>query len=191
MTTDTSTERRVQCPTCGQKAKRVGTATLRALLKDEFAGDVATAQNHACCVANDLGDSGCQPASADVGWRFCDSPDCDVVYFSEQSDTTFTKSQLKLPVGVKETTGERPLCYCFGHSVASIKDELRVKGRSDALKDIRQQMNDPGCRCETENPSGSGCLGSVGTGIKIAQEEMEMKGSNSQTRPIPATPETS
>ena len=191
MTTDTTTQRRVQCPTCGQKAKRVGTTTLRALLKDEFAAAVATAENHFCRDANDVGDSDCKPASADAGWRFCDSHDCDVVYFSELGDTTFTKSQLKVPVGVKETTGERPLCYCFGHSVASIRDELRIKGRSDALEDIRQQMKDPGCRCETKNPSGSCCLGSVGKGIKIAQQEMEMKDSDMNTLPIPATPSTS
>lgn len=102
----------------------------------------------------------------------CDSPDCDVVYFSEEGDTNFTKSQLKVSVGVKETTGERPLCYCFKHSVASIKEELRTKGRSDALDDIRAKMKDPGCHCETSNPSGSCCLGSVGRGIEIAQKEL-------------------
>ncbi len=101
-----------------------------------------------------------------------------MVYFAEEEDTQFTKSQLKVPVGVKETSGERPLCYCFGHSVGSIKEQLGVKGRSDALEDIRAKMKAPGCHCETSNPSGSCCLGSVTKGIRIAQEEMRMNDLN-------------
>jgi copper chaperone CopZ len=95
-----------------------------------------------------------------------------VVYFAEETETTFTKSQLKVPVGVKERTGDRPLCYCFGHSVASIKQELHTKGRSDALQDIRGKMNDPACSCEVTNPSGACCLGSVSKGIEIAKQEL-------------------
>ncbi len=137
------------CPKCGNKGTGVKPLTLRALLNDDFVDDVA-----------------------DLDYKFCHIADCDVVYYG--NGQTFTKSQLKVPVGVKETTGERPLCYCFGHSVASIKDELQTKGHSDALEDIRQKMEKPGCRCETENPSGLCCLGSVTKGITTAQEELEM-----------------
>ena len=52
-----------------------------------------------------------------------------------------------------------------------------MKGRSDALEDIRAKMKAPGCHCETSNPSGSCCLGSVTNGIQIAQEEMRMNDS--------------
>lgn len=172
--TETKTARRVECPSCGKKAKRVSPVTLGAVLRDEFAEPFA-ADGQSCCDSNG---EGCKPVTGDTGWRFCDSPDCDVVYFSEEGDTHFTKSQLKVPVGVKETSGERPLCYCFGHSVGSIKEELRTKGRSDALEDIRAKMKDPGCHCETSNPSGSCCLGSVTKGIQIAQEELGMNDSN-------------
>lgn len=174
MTTDVQTKQRVRCPSCDSNAKRVSPVTLRALLNDEFASQIG-ADKHSCC---NPGSEGCTPIAQDTGWRFCDSPDCDVVYFSEEGDTIFTKSQLKVPVGVKETSGERPLCYCFGHSVASIKNELRTKGHTDALDDIRANMKDPGCHCETSNPSGSCCLGSVTKGIQIAQEESGMNDSN-------------
>lgn len=147
MTTTASTA--VQCPTCGNKGRKVQPLTLRSLLKVEAVGRVA-----------------------DTEHRFCDSKDCAVVYFADGQ--TFTKSDLKVPVGAKEITGERPLCYCFGHSIASIKQEFRTKGRSDALTDIRQKMESPGCHCETSNPSGSCCLGSVTKGTQIAQKELGM-----------------
>ncbi len=163
MTTTTVTA--TDCPKCGKKGKTVKPVTLRALLKDEYAAEVAVANESNC-------DSGCTPSKGNTGWRFCDSPECDVVYFGEQSGVAFTKDQLKVAVGVKETTGERPLCYCFGHSVATITEELRTKGKSDALADIRQNMKDPGCSCEVTNPSGSCCLGSVAKGIEIAKADL-------------------
>lgn len=167
--TETKTACRIECPSCGKKGKRVSTVTLANLLKPEFAKRFTTDSRSQC----DSNGGGCKPAAGDTGWRFCDSPDCEVVYYAEENDTIFTKPQLKVPVGVKERSGERPLCYCFGHSVASIKQELRAKGRSDALEDIRAKMKNPGCRCKWVNPSGSCCLGSVARGIKIAQEELE------------------
>ena len=180
MTTEPTTAKRLECPSCEKKAKRVSTVTLGALLSDEFAHQFKT-DGQSCCAAD--GD-GCASVQGDTGWRFCDSADCDVVYFSEEGDTAFSKSQLKVLVGVKESTGERPLCYCFGHSVASIKEELRTSGTSTAPEDIRAKMKDPGCRCETENPSGSCCLGSVSKGIRIAQAELGIGDSDTE-RPAP------
>ncbi len=174
--------RRIECPSCGKKAKRVTTATLGALLQDEYSRQFGT-DDQSCCASDG---EGCTSIHTDTGWRFCESKNCDVVYFSEAGDTAFTKSQLKVAVGVKEEAGERPLCYCFQHSVASIKEELRTEGRSGALEDIKAKMQDPGCRCETENPSGSCCLGSVGKGIRIAQEELGLMDADIQLPPAPA-----
>lgn len=177
MTTETSLEKRLLCPACGNQGRGVSLVTLRALLKNTGEFSIAGADDDGCESAAGNG-SGCKPMTKASGYRFCDFPNCDVVYFAEDSDVTFTKSDLRVSVGVKETTGERPLCYCFGHTMASIKKELLATGRSDALEDIRAKMNDPGCHCETENPSGACCLGSVAKGIKTAKEELTMTESN-------------
>ncbi len=180
MTDETTAERRLLCPSCGEKGRRVSPVTMRALLKEEYRDRVTGTARVNCCESKSTNGTGCTPAVRDTGWRFCASPGCDVVYFSHDSGGTFTKAQLRVPVGVKETSGERPLCYCFGHSIASIKEELRTKGRSDAPDDIRAKMKDPGCRCESENPSGSCCLGNVAKGILIAQDELEVGGADLQ-----------
>ncbi len=167
MSTDTTTAKRTLCPSCKKPGKRVGLVTLHALLKPEKAAALGEPEPSAC---TDTGE--CRPPREDTGWRFCDAPGCEVVYFSETSDEQFTLDDLTVEVGVKQTTGERPLCYCFGHSVESIKAELREKGRSDALEDIRAKMESPGCHCATANPSGTCCLGSVARGIEIARAEL-------------------
>jgi copper chaperone CopZ len=171
MPAETTPQKRLICPSCGSKGKRVAAVTLGALLNEGCAREFSGGEQASYDTKSNAG-PGCSPLGGDTGWRFCDSQECDVVYFSETSDRTFLKFQLRVPVGVKEKLGDRPLCYCFGHSVASIKDEFRTKGHSDALQDIQAKMKDPGCRCETENPSGACCLGSVTKGVKIAQEEL-------------------
>jgi copper chaperone CopZ len=121
--------------------------TLRALLKPELAAGVA-----------------------DADYRFCSATGCDVVYHGPGGP--FTKDQLTVAVGVKETAGDRPLCYCYGHTVATIKDELRSKGRCDALDDIRRRMAACGCACERTNPAGACCLGAVARCIEVARAEL-------------------
>ena len=147
MTMTSMTTTATECPTCGKNGKPVSPTTLRVLLKDEFVGQVAETE-----------------------YRFCDAKDCDSVYYG--NGQTFTKAELKVAVGVKETSGERPLCYCFGHSVGTITEELRTKGRSDALDTICRKMKDPGCACEVTNPSGSCCLGTVAKGVETAKAEL-------------------
>jgi copper chaperone CopZ len=138
-----------RCPASGTKGKNVGAATLHALVRDEFQARIA----------------------ADADYHFCDAKGCDVVYFAADG-STITKPQIRVEVGIKEATGERPLCYCFGHSVATIKEELRTKGRSDALEDIRRKIAERGCACERTNPSGACCLGVVGRAIETARSEV-------------------
>ncbi len=81
---------------------------------------------------------------------FCDDPDCDVVYFGED-DSTIRKTELRTRVGVKETSADAPLCYCYGIN----KSDATMPGVRDYVVGQTRAGN---CACETRNPSGRCCL---------------------------------
>jgi len=130
------------CPCCGAAGQPVKPVTLRALLKPESAAQVRDEGSYFFCGA------------------FCGGAACDVVYFAPGSQV-FLKTDLTVQVGSKESASPRPLCYCFGHSMESIAAEIERIGTSTAAADIRRRMQEEGCSCETKNPAGRCCLGSV------------------------------
>lgn len=132
------------CPFSGTKGKPVKPLTLRALLKPHLRDQVR-----------------------DEVYRFCGDPTCEVVYFSANGAQSFVKNDLLVRVGIKETEAPRPLCYCFGHSVESIRDEYAATGECTAVEAIRAEVKAGTCRCEVTNPGGGCCLGDV---IKATKE---------------------
>ncbi len=126
------------CPECGMSGKRVKETTLRSLLRPEK-----------------------QALIGDSRYYFCGSMGCETVYFTEESSRTFSRADLTVRVGVKESSPPRPVCYCFGHSMEEIFDEVERTGKSTVTADIRRRMAEEGCSCETKNPQGSCCLGTV------------------------------
>ena len=86
------------------------------------------------------------------GYYFCEDPNCDVVYFGEDG-SVINRSEVRTTVGVKESSGDAPLCYCFGIS----KEDFNS---NPSLRDFVVQKTKGGlCSCETSNPSGRCCLG--------------------------------
>ena len=135
----------MNCPNCGNKGNKVKRITLESLLRDEAKSRIV-----------------------DTQYYFCDSPECDTVYFSD-AGSTFMKDDLTVRVGVKEKPGNAPrlVCYCFDHSIEEIEEEVKDTGGSTALDDIKTRMKD-GCFCETVSPKGGCCLGTVSACIKDA-----------------------
>lgn len=127
----------VLCPTAGRPGKPVRPVTLRSLVRDECAGEIE-----------------------DRAWFFCDLPDCDVVYFSADGKV-FHKKSMKVRVGIKEKESPRPVCYCFGHTVESIRGEIARTGRSTVAAAITAKIIAGLCACELLNPKGRCCLGDV------------------------------
>lgn len=50
------------------------------------------------------------------------------------------------------------LCYCFNYSKEDFRISILENRESSLIKDIQSKMKDPGCFCETSNPSGKCCL---------------------------------
>jgi hypothetical protein len=82
---------------------------------------------------------------------FCDDPVCELVYFGDDG-SKILKSQLRTPVGAKETSDNGLLCYCFG---VTKRDFLS----NPATRDFVVAQTKAGqCSCDTSNPSGRCCL---------------------------------
>ncbi len=133
------------CPECGNKGKKVGEITLLQLLTDESI-----------------------PLIQDVQYYFCQTPRCEVVYFSNDACQRFQKSDIRVRVGVKETEDPIPVCYCFNFTEKMISDEIALHQKTTIRNRIRAEVTAGNCECEIKNPEGSCCLGDVGGVVKKA-----------------------
>lgn len=93
-------------------------------------------------------------------YRFCDLPECPVVYFSNQGDT-FTTNDLKVQVFQKDNGHDVFVCYCFGWSRQRLQQELIATGHSTAIASITAHIQAKRCGCDVNNPQGSCCLKNV------------------------------
>ncbi len=130
------------CPTSQKPGKRVRPPTVVSLVNEDRVAEVDGRD-----------------------WFFCALKDCEVVYFAEDG-TTIPKSDLKVRVGLKEKDAPHTVCYCFGHTVESIREEVVRTGRSTVVDSITSRVKAGECACETTNPKGTCCLGDVGRVVK-------------------------
>jgi len=84
-------------------------------------------------------------------YYFCSDPDCDVVYIG-YDNTTIRKDQIRTIIGIKETSEEALICYCFGVT----KSEAQTNDQAKAF--VIEQTKISMCSCTTHNPSGKCCL---------------------------------
>jgi len=131
------------CPNNGSKGKIVPTITLKSLLLPEALASLNPNQTY----------------------RFCASPDCEVVYFSDDQQT-FTTKDLKVSVFQKNNKEPVPVCYCFGWTPKRIDYEIKTLGQTNAVEQITSHVQAKRCGCEVNNPQGSCCLENVKSIIK-------------------------
>lgn len=132
------------CPSCGKKGKPVAVLTVKSLVRDHRRVPVSTS------------------------YSFCRNTECEVVYFSDQS--VFTKPDLKVRVGIKETVDPIPLCYCFDYSREDIHRDIEATGETSILEEIKADVQGGFCACEVKNPSGTCCLGDITRAIQEAKK---------------------
>jgi hypothetical protein len=75
---------------------------------------------------------------ASVSYSFCRTADCEVVYFSPQA--VFKKADLKVQVGIKETSDPIPLCYCFDYSREDVRRAIESAGSTTILEEIKAEV---------------------------------------------------
>lgn len=117
-----------RCPSCGEEGTEVAQRTIAHHLRNPWDWH-----------------------NSETRYYFCDAPGCDVVYFGADG-SVISKSQLRTAVGLKETSADGLICYCFGVSRA---DALRDAGVRDY---VVEQTRLGLCSCDTSNPSGRCCL---------------------------------
>lgn len=54
-----------------------------------------------------------------------------------------------------------PLCYCFGHSLESVREEIRETGGTTVVARIEARVRARQCRCAELHPLGICCLRDV------------------------------
>jgi CopZ-like zinc binding protein len=134
----------MNCPVSGTRSKQVDLLTVKSLVRHlEFA----------------------MPAAQ---YYFCTAAGCNVVYFPSNPEApSFSRSDLLVRVGAKESDEEATVCYCFGISRRDIREEVEAAGRSSVAEKIKAEIQAGRCACEVKNPSGRCCLGNV---IQVSKE---------------------
>jgi len=138
------------CPSCGRPGKSVAPLTVVSLLTDDARGRTNRTD----------------------GFRFCREAACAVTYFQPDTGLSFTKQDVRVRVGSKESTSPRPVCYCFGHSVEDIEHDVARTGDSGIPAAIAERCRQGLARCEETNPQGACCLGDVHRAVRHAQDQL-------------------
>jgi hypothetical protein len=144
---DTTTDA-PRCPVTGATGTAVDRQTVKALLTETALTRLTT-----------------------TDYRFCPDAGCDIVYFGADG-SAFGTVDVRVDVWQKLPFGSRQICYCFGESEASIRDELEATGQSSASARIREHIAAQRCACDVRNPRGACCLGDVMAAIARVESAM-------------------
>ena len=106
----------------------------------------------------------------DHSYLFCRTADCPVVYFADDGQQTLTECDLREQVYQKHPDAEDVfICYCFRHTLKSIRMELLETGQSTVAATVTAGTKSHQCACEIRNPQGNCCLGNINAAVKCAE----------------------
>jgi hypothetical protein len=148
----TAPKAKVACPTNQQIGKPVDLLALKALLALPLT----------------------QLPSAE--YYFCQAADCPTVYYSADGIFTFDEADLRERVFQKHPNDDDVLvCYCFRHSIGSIRKELEETSTSTVITAITAGIQAGQCACDIRNPQGSCCLGNVRAVVQRLKTEIRAR----------------
>jgi len=108
--------------------------------------------------------------------RFCRTPGCAVVYYAE-AGRSYERHEVRARVWQKEAVGDRPVCYCFGETEATIREEMVGTGQSGAVQRVKAHISANRCACEIRNPRGACCLGDLAAAVaRLSLELLAQRG---------------
>jgi hypothetical protein len=61
------------------------------------------------------------------------------------------------------------ICYCFNKSKKELFEAVKNGSENLIVDDIKSKIKNPGCFCETANPSGRCCLSDINAFIKAVK----------------------
>ena len=144
--------KQVPCPTNHQTGKAIDPLALKAQLAVPLTQMTAT------------------------NYRFCPDPDCPTVYYSTDGSQLFDEANLRERVYQKHPYEDDAfVCYCFRHTIGSIRAELLATDASTVIESITAGIQAEKCACDIRNPQGNCCLGNVRAVVQRLQEEMGLK----------------
>jgi Zinc binding domain len=112
-----------------------------------------------------------------VAYRFCRAPNCPTVYYSLDGMQLFNEDNLREKVYQKHPAEDDILiCYCFQHTLESIRQEFSRTGKSTVVEQISAGIRAGQCACDIRNPQGSCCLGNVQVLVRQLEDEIKSSG---------------
>lgn len=104
---------------------------------------------------------------SDTAYHFCESPECDVVYYNDHDTSVFHTADLVHRVTIKDDAPDTRLCYCFKVLKQQALDEIAQTGTTNVFETIQSRMK-PGqsCFCEKANPRGDTCVKDIRTWLE-------------------------
>lgn len=122
----------MKCPSCEKMGQKVPNQTVKSLI-------LADSQNG---VGNN-------------DYFLCMNPDCNVAYYN--SESTFEKSALKVPLWYKKDAAPKYACYCRKITQEEVTKTVQQTDLTDAGAIMKHLRGNVKSNCKMNNPTGHCC----------------------------------
>ena len=132
------------CPHCGKSGSNVEAITIKSQLKKESRNNMKLGLD---------------------AFNFCTNPECDTVYYSNDSSETFSQSDVKSKVTIKNDDPKTPLCYCKKLLKENVIEMIQ-SNKPDIAKKVKAIISEGKSFCEKSNPKGTCCTEDITSFLK-------------------------